>query len=147
MKNEKCQFCNKETLVKQSVYIGKDIQIILPRNPISNMHLIILTKRHVKNFIGLKSEELLEIQNLIRKITDTSNLSQKYAEHNIIINSGSSAGQHINHFHLHIFFRHPKEIFSPLDALSKKVDKKRYTEDEWQNLFRRIKNLLTSIPN
>lgn len=145
MKNKECPFCEKETINKQVVYIGNSILVILPRSPASDMHLMILTKRHTENFTGLQSEELIEIHELIKKITDPSCVPQEYTQHNIIMNSGESAGQHINHFHLHLFFRYAKEGYSALDVLSKKIKKKDYSKEEWQSLLTKQKNLFTKI--
>ncbi len=132
MEENKCEFCDSKVIEEQLIYASKYALIVYPRNPLSKGHLMILTKRHANSFSDIKDEEILEIKSLIDKTADIFINDGDYGGFNLINNSGSAAGQHIKHFHLHIFLRSSNEEYSPLDVLSKKITRKEFTREEWK---------------
>ena len=132
MEDRKCSFCEKEGLNHQLILKGKHVLIIYPRSPLGFGHLLIITNRHV-DFIGdLNDEEILEIRDVIKKISMEFIDNGEFDGLNIINNNGKSANQHIHHIHFHLFLRAEDEEYSPLDVLSNKEPKHIMPKEDWQ---------------
>ncbi len=133
MEENKCSFCDNKVIEEQSIYIGKYIILLYPRNPLSKRHFMILTKRHINSFSDLDIEELDEIRSMVDQLVKIFIEDIDYSGFNLINNNGPDAGQHVLHFHMHIFFRSKSEEYSPLDVLSKKISRKEFPKEEWKN--------------
>lgn len=80
---------------------------LYPYNP---GHLIIFPKRHVLDIRELSREERVELDATVDRSLAALDRAFKPSGYNIGYNMGLSAGASIDHLHLHIIPRYPREI-------------------------------------
>ncbi len=103
-----CKIINNE-IPSYKVYEDDNVLAILDISQITYGHTLVIPKDHYENIFDIKESSLLNITKVV------NNLSKKYKEVfnvdgvNIFNNSGSIAGQEVNHFHFHIVPRYNKE--------------------------------------
>lgn len=82
--------------------------------PVSNLHCLIISKRHVGSYFDLTNEEKLEL-------IEATELAKTYVDakdptidgYNIGINVGEEAGQTVMHFHQHLIPRRRDDMDNP----------------------------------
>ncbi len=79
---------------------------LYPYNP---GHLLIFPKRHLLDVRELSSEEDEELTKLTRAVLNTLDFTHTPNAYNIGYNMGQTAGASIEHLHLHIIPRYPRE--------------------------------------
>jgi ATP adenylyltransferase len=103
-KPEGCIFCRGSGLDRTLlVHEGKNAFILMNRYPYISGHIMIAPYRHVRNIEDLRTEEKLEIFELMDLAIRT--LKSTYGPHgfNLGINLGRAAGAGIDdHLHLHV---------------------------------------------
>ncbi|MBL1214159.1 MAG: HIT domain-containing protein [Ignavibacteriae bacterium] len=88
------------------VFEGKKVFIILNLYPYNNGHLMVVPKRHVADYIELTSEELAEVNDLIKLTITAQRKIMKPHGFNIGANLGKAAGAGIDeHIHFHVLPR------------------------------------------
>lgn len=80
---------------------------LYPYNP---GHLMIFPNRHVLDVRELTDEEERRITHLTRTFLGILDQTHQPAGYNIGYNMGASAGASIDHLHLHIIPRYPREV-------------------------------------
>jgi ATP adenylyltransferase len=80
---------------------------LYPYNP---GHLIVFPKRHLIDIRSLSIGEREELDSLTRSCLDALDESMRPSGYNIGYNMGLCAGASIEHLHLHIIPRYPREI-------------------------------------
>lgn len=80
---------------------------LYPYNP---GHLLVFPKRHLNDLRQLGAEERMDIDDLTRLCLDVLDSTHGPAAYNIGYNMGLVAGASIDHLHLHIIPRYPREI-------------------------------------
>jgi diadenosine tetraphosphate (Ap4A) HIT family hydrolase len=110
--NNPCLFCNiKESgLVKENelAYASYDTY------PVSEMHCLIIPKRHVKDYFDLSDEEVVACNKLIKDIKKEVEINDPTVKgFNIGANSGKIAGQSIMHCHIHLIPRREADVENP----------------------------------
>ena len=110
--NHPCLFCNikQSGLVKDNnlAYISYDSY------PVTDMHCLIIPKRHVQNYFDLTNEEIIACNELIKEIKIEVELKDPSIKgFNIGINSGIVAGQSIMHCHIHLSPRRKGDVENP----------------------------------
>ncbi len=80
---------------------------LYPYNP---GHLLIFPKRHITDIRAYTDKEKAEIDQLLPLCLDALDRYGKPSAYNIGYNMGLSAGASIEHLHLHIIPRYPREI-------------------------------------
>jgi bis(5'-adenosyl)-triphosphatase len=68
-------------------------------------HSLVITKRHIKSFFGLKDIEVKELFKVIKKATKALMKVYDSDGFDLAIQEGEAAGQSIEHFHIHIIPR------------------------------------------
>ena len=107
-----CIFCNLEDSRK----IFEDDLFIVIRDvyPVTNLHTLLIPKRHVPSYFDLNEQELIRLQGLI---ADQKNLilneDKQVTAFNIGINDGIDAGQTILHSHIHLIPRRAGDAENP----------------------------------
>ncbi len=91
-------FCDDLCTVSVNLY---------PYNP---GHLMLFPNRHVEDVRDLSEEEERRVTALTRRLLNVLEATHQPAGFNIGYNMGPSAGASINHLHLHIIPRYPREI-------------------------------------
>ena len=112
---ENCPFCNiDKTIDKDRIVYQDDTWIAIYDNyPVSQGHVLLMPKRHVKTFFELNILELESVGltiGIIKMILD-----KKYhpTGYNIGANCGESAGQTVMHCHIHIIPRYDGDMDDP----------------------------------
>lgn len=80
---------------------------------VSKGHILIMTKRHVKDFFETTLEERQAIFELIDRAK--ASIDKKYhpTGYNIGMNCGLSAGQSVMHVHVHLIPRYDGDVENP----------------------------------
>ena len=107
-----CLFCNippvRIILENELAYAVRD------GDPVTEMHSLIIPKRHISDYFDLTKEELIACDQLIRSLKDEiSNSDNSVNGFNIGMNSGETAGQTIFHCHIHLIPRRTGDVDNP----------------------------------
>ena len=124
---DNCIFCNK---FNDIIYENSDWIAIYDKYPVSEGHVLIISKQHHKDYFDLSVEETLSLNgfiNIIKKKLDNEFHPDGY---NIGCNCGEAAGQTIEHFHLHIIPRYNGDVEDPKGGVRGVIpEKKNYQKD------------------
>ena len=107
-----CIFCNLPA--DRIVNEYKHFLIIRDLFPVTNLHSLVIPKRHVVSYFECNQDEydeipvILNTQKIELKLTDES-----ITGFNIGMNIGEDAGQTIFHFHIHIIPRRKGDVANP----------------------------------
>jgi len=107
-----CIFCNipENRIVNEY----KHFYIIRDLYPVTNLHSLVIPKRHVVSYFECNQNEYDEIPIILNtqktelKLTDDS-----ITGFNIGMNIGEDAGQTVFHFHIHIIPRRKGDVKNP----------------------------------
>ncbi len=107
-----CLFCN---IKDERVIAENDLAYAVHDGfPVTELHTLIIPKRHVEDYFGLTQEELLACDDLIRSLKDEiMNSDSSVDAFNIGMNAGESAGQTIFHCHIHLIPRRSGDVENP----------------------------------
>ena len=107
-----CIFCN--LLPKEIIDEYKNFFVIRDAYPVTPLHSLIITKRHVVSYFQCSKEELNEIPIILdTQKTELKILDDTITGFNIGMNIGEDAGQTIFHCHVHIIPRRKGDILNP----------------------------------
>ena len=82
--------------------------------PVTDLHTLIIPKRHVSDYFNLTIAERDDIQNLLLKHKDLiENEDSSVSRFNVGNNIGLSAGQTVFHVHTHLIPRRDGDVESP----------------------------------
>ena len=110
--NNPCLFCNinESGLAKENdlAYASYD------SFPVSDMHCLIIPKRHVKDYFDLTNDEIIACNTLIKIIKEEIELKDSTVKgFNIGTNAGKISGQSIMHCHIHLIPRREGDVENP----------------------------------
>jgi diadenosine tetraphosphate (Ap4A) HIT family hydrolase len=123
--NNPCLFCNiKESGLateNELAYASYDSY------PVSEMHCLIIPKRHVKDYFDLTEEEVVACNKLIVGIKKEIEIKDPTVKgFNIGTNSGKIAGQSILHCHIHLIPRREGDVENPQGGVRSVIPKKQH---------------------
>ena len=110
--NNPCLFCN----IKESGLADKNKLAYASYDtyPVSELHCLIIPKRHVKDYFDLTNEEVIACTELIKKIKQEIVLKDPLVKgFNIGTNVGKVSGQSILHCHIHLIPRREGDVENP----------------------------------
>ena len=82
--------------------------------PVTNLHTLIIPKRHVADYFGLTEVERSDIQTLLLKHKQLiEQVDNTVSGFNIGVNVGASAGQTVFHVHTHLIPRRDGDVEAP----------------------------------
>lgn len=102
---ENCLFCkiaNKE-INSEIIYENDKVLVFKDINPQAPVHLLLMPKKHINSIVEIEelgSDEITELFKVISKISKDLELDR--SGFRVVINTGTSAGQSVNHLHFHI---------------------------------------------
>ena len=107
-----CIFCNiEEDLI---VHEYKHFYVIRDVFPVTPLHSLVITKRHVVSYFQCSKKELDEIPVILdTQKTELKILDDTITGFNIGMNIGEDAGQTIFHCHIHIIPRRQGDTPNP----------------------------------
>jgi len=107
---KKCVFCND-----QNIWINDKLAFaIFDKYPVTELHSLIIPKRHVKTFFELsQSEKIACISSLDKIKTKLLKKDKSISGFNVGFNAGKDSGQTIMHCHIHVIPRRKGDIKDP----------------------------------
>jgi len=96
-----CIFCkiNSGEIPKEFVYEDEDVAVFDDIHPIKSTHLLIVPKKHIKDFYELNDEKLeVKLNKTIKKMIKEKNLEDKGFK--VFLNGGGA--QIVDHLHIHL---------------------------------------------
>ena len=123
--NNPCLFCNISNndleLENELAYASYDTY------PVSKYHALIVPKRHVENYFELNNEEVLACDALLKKLKKKLEIIDGTIEgFNVGSNSGKTAGQSINHCHIHLIPRRSGDVDNPQGGVRSVIASKQH---------------------
>ena len=123
--NKPCIFCNirieELQFENQLAYSSSDSY------PVSELHSLIIPKRHVEKYFELTNEEIQACNELIlktkEKILEQDNSVKGF---NIGTNVGKVAGQSIMHCHIHLIPRREGDVENPQGGVRSVIQKNQH---------------------
>lgn len=112
VENSACLFCS----IPQERIIAENNLAFAIRDgfPVTDMHSLIIPKRHVEDYFGLTKDEILACDELLKIIRAKILASDNQVEgFNIGLNCGAVAGQTIFHCHTHLIPRRKGDVANP----------------------------------
>ena len=107
-----CLFCNinKDRIVHEY----KNFYVVRDTYPVTPLHSLVITKRHVVSYFQCSKEEHDEIPMILdTQKTELKILDDSITGFNIGMNIGEDAGQTIFHCHIHIIPRRQGDTSNP----------------------------------
>ena len=108
------------------VYHSKHFFIVPDKYPVSDGHLLIISKEQRLDFFELTVEEQKELPEMIFKAKELIEKSNEPTGYNIGMNCGESAGQTVFHFHCHVIPRYEGDMTDPRGGVRHSVEGKGY---------------------
>lgn len=107
-----CPFCIIRE--KNALLFENDFAFaILDHFPVSDGHVLIIPKRHVKTYFDLNPNEVTAINEISLKVKEYLDKKLHPDGYNAGFNCGQEAGQTIMHCHMHIIPRYKGDCESP----------------------------------
>ncbi len=122
---ENCVFCDNFMKTKERVAENESCVAFYDGFPVSNGHILIISKRHAKTFFDLSAREqndMIALLNECKKIVDKKYCPDGY---NVGLNCGSSAGQTVMHVHMHLIPRYNGDVDNPRGGVRGVIPNKR----------------------
>jgi diadenosine tetraphosphate (Ap4A) HIT family hydrolase len=109
---------NEETVftdIPQSQWLhqSKHFFILPDKFPVSDGHLLIISKQLRRDFFELNEEEKTELPLVIGMATEIIEKDHNPGGYNIGMNCGAVAGQTVFHFHCHVIPRYEGDVENP----------------------------------
>ena len=123
--NNPCLFCN----VKESGLADENKLAYASYDsyPVTNLHCLIIPKRHIKDYFKLTDEEIIACNELIKKIKKEIEIKDDTVKgFNIGTNLGKVAGQSVMHCHIHLIPRREGDVENPQGGVRSVIPLKQY---------------------
>jgi len=123
--NNPCLFCNSKIsgIARENdlAYASYDTY------PVSELHCLIIPKRHVLDYFELTNEEIVACNDLIKIIKEEILIKDKNVKgFNIGTNAGKIAGQSIMHCHIHLIPRREGDVENPQGGVRSVIPQKQH---------------------
>ena len=128
-----CVFCKiiKGELPCYKIYENESILAFLDIAKDIDGHILVIPKKHFVNVLDCDENELRDVMLAVQKISHHLKEKCGYDGVNLINCSGESAGQTVNHFHMHIIPRKKNDgekVFPSFSGAKENI------EDVWKRL-------------
>ena len=112
MENNNCIFCSLE---KNRVIKSNELALAFRDNfPVTELHTLIVPRRHAKDYFELTQEEVVSCNNLIHQLRlELLEEDPTIEGFNIGMNAGEVAGQTVFHCHIHLIPRRKGDVENP----------------------------------
>ena len=123
--NNPCLFCNTDN--KEYIFENDLAFATFDSYPVSKFHVLIVPKRHVKNYFELSNDEFLACNKMIMLSKNKIEKEDQTIEgFNIGSNIGKVAGQSINHCHIHLIPRRKGDVENPQGGIRGVISSKQH---------------------
>ena len=107
-----CPFCTK--IANGDVQFTNDLAVAIPDGfPLNPGHTLVVPERHVSSFFDLSQTEQKAIWSLVPLVRSRIDEEHSPSGYNLGLNIGESAGQTVDHAHLHIVPRYKGDVADP----------------------------------
>lgn len=124
-----CLFCeipNRRIIVQNELAYA-----IRDGFPVTNLHTLIIPKRHIATYFDLYQPEINACNQLMSEAKDEIEANDKSVSgFNVGINSGSSAGQTVFHCHIHFIPRREGDVDNPRGGVRHLIPNKGFYVDD-----------------
>ena len=103
---------NRERIFENSVGF-----VIFDKFPVSKGHCLIIPNRIYSDYFDSSEEEIIGLNNLLFKTKKYLDEKFNPSGFNIGINCGKVSGQTVDHLHIHIIPRYPKDVDDPTGGI------------------------------
>ena len=103
-----CKIANGE-IPSATLYEDEQFRVILDLGPASKGHALILPKAHYGNLYEIDEETAASAMKLARKMAIAMTKALGCSGFNVVQNNGTSAGQTVFHFHIHLIPRYEND--------------------------------------
>lgn len=117
-----CKIINKE-IPSKVIYEDDNYLSFLDINPNTKGHILVIPKKHVKNFTELTEEQATELIKVVKKIAPKLVSILGVEDYNLALNNGSVAGQIIDHVHWHIIPRYKDDGLKHWGSNQEEIDR------------------------
>lgn len=110
--NPDCPFCNPDP-ARELILESATAYAIYDKFPVNEGHALIIPKKHYSDYFDLSFKEQSACVFMLNKLKEV--VSQKFNPDgfNVGINIGESAGQTVNHVHIHLIPRYKGDVEDP----------------------------------
>ena len=123
--NNPCLFCNIDN--KEYIFENDLAFATFDSYPVSKFHVLIVPKRHVKNYFELSNDEFVACNKMIMLSKNKIEQEDQTIEgFNIGSNTGKAAGQSINHCHIHLIPRRKGDAENPQGGIRGVISSKQH---------------------
>ena len=123
--NNPCLFCNSK--ISGIAHENDLAYASYDTYPVSELHCLIIPKRHVVDYFELTDEELVACNDLIKVIKEEILIKDKNVKaFNIGTNAGKIAGQSIMHCHIHLIPRREGDVENPQGGVRSVIPQKQH---------------------
>lgn len=120
-----CLFCNASDSDK--VFENNLAYAVRDGFPVTNLHTLIIPKRHVETNFDLTQEEKIACDKLLYQLKESIEGEDNTVEgFNIGMNAGECAGQTIFHCHIHLIPRRKGDMANPRGGVRGVIPEKQH---------------------
>ena len=136
---QSCIFCDivAGKVKANVVYEDANLVVIMDAFPVTEGHLLVIPKGHLKDVLSLDEKQTAEIFNLARKSGNV--LAKELDADSVNIATAPSV---VQHFHLHVIPRYVYDMMGPLADLD---NKRELPKEVTERLFKKIKGGFDAI--
>ena len=116
-----CSFCTPKNNVILETALAYSL---FDKYPISKGHTLIIPKRHVSNYFDLSLNEQIACQLNLNKLKEIIDKDYHPDGYNVGINIGNTAGQTIDHVHIHLIPRYKDDVTDPTGGVRNVIPEK-----------------------
>lgn len=111
MKDCNCIFCKiaNGEIPSATLYEDDEFRVILDLNPAAKGHSLVLPKEHYANLFEIPEDVLGRATAVAKKIGEKLYKGLHATGLNLVQNNGTSAGQTVFHFHMHLIPRYDND--------------------------------------
>jgi diadenosine tetraphosphate (Ap4A) HIT family hydrolase len=111
---EHCPFCHPD---RDPVFSSDQSFAIYDRYPVSEGHMLVISRRHAASYFQLDGEEKEDLWNLVERVREYLEEEYRPDGFNIGFNENVAAGQTIFHLHIHVIPRYEGDVDDPTGGI------------------------------
>ncbi len=131
-RENECIFCSLQSVDRERIVEENKLAYVIRDGfPVSELHSLIIPKRHTKDYFDLTQAEINAINQLVKsqkKLIDVADSTIN--GYNIGVNCGESAGQTVFHCHVHLIPRRSGDVENPRGGVRHVIPGKGNYKDE-----------------
>ena len=127
-----CLFCDVQTNDPNRIVAENEFGYVIRDGfPVTPLHTLIIPKRHVLDYFGLHSSEVVGLNHLLLSQKDALLIEDPTIDgFNIGMNCGETAGQTIFHCHVHLIPRRRGDVENPRGGVRHIIAGKGFYEEK-----------------